>query len=79
VLLGTFRVRRVEGGSSPAVAATRAYIANTNSNTVSVIDTVTNTVTATIPVGVVYELALGASSGSPPCGWLRLRIRRTSR
>jgi len=28
-----------------------AYVTNTNSNTVSVIDTASNTVTATIPVG----------------------------
>src|SRR5260370_37582820 len=32
--------------------AQNAYITNVNSNTVSVIDTVTNTVIATIPVGL---------------------------
>jgi YVTN family beta-propeller protein len=37
-------------GSTPAVAQ-NAYITNQGSNTVSVIDTATNTVTATIPVG----------------------------
>ena len=36
---------------TPLHAQTRAYIANINSNTVSVIDTTTNTLTATIPVG----------------------------
>ncbi|MEU9015925.1 hypothetical protein AB0D12_41115, partial [Streptomyces sp. NPDC048479] len=30
---------------------TRAYVANQGSNNVSVVDTATNTVTATIPVG----------------------------
>jgi len=35
----------------PAAAAPFAYIPNADSNTVSVIDTATNTVTATIPVG----------------------------
>ena len=30
---------------------TKVYVANDNSNTVSVIDTATNTVTATVPVG----------------------------
>src|SRR5262245_56231215 len=34
-----------------SVAAVNAYVANENSTTVSVIDTATNTITATIPVG----------------------------
>ncbi|MGH9264317.1 MAG: beta-propeller fold lactonase family protein [Acidimicrobiales bacterium] len=39
-------------GASPAYAAPgRAYVANTVSDTVSVVDTATNTVVATIPVG----------------------------
>jgi YVTN family beta-propeller protein len=38
---------------APALArAQNAYITNQSSNTVSVIDTVTNTVSATIPVGL---------------------------
>ncbi len=37
----------------PAVAAPFAYVTNENSNTVSVIDTPTNTVVATVPVGIV--------------------------
>ena len=37
-------------GGAPSLAQ-NAYITNTGSNTVSVIDTATNTVTATIPVG----------------------------
>src|SRR6266699_3240976 len=44
-------------GTARAQAQTRAYVTNnsnsSNSNTVSVIDTATNTVIATIPVGVV--------------------------
>ena len=39
-------------GTATAQAQTRAYVTNNGSNTVSVIDTATNTVVATIPVGV---------------------------
>jgi YVTN family beta-propeller protein len=39
-------------GTTTAQAQTRAYVTNYASNTVSVIDTATNTVVATIPVGV---------------------------
>ena len=39
-------------GASVALAQTRAYVTNTNDNTVSVIDTATRLVTATIPVGL---------------------------
>jgi YVTN family beta-propeller protein len=35
----------------PATAAPFAYVANSDSNTVSVIDTASNTVVATVPVG----------------------------
>ena len=38
-------------GTATAQAQTRAYVTNDGSNTVSVIDTATNTVVATIPVG----------------------------
>jgi YVTN family beta-propeller protein len=38
-------------GTTTAQAQTRAYVANFGSNTVSVIDTATNTVVATITVG----------------------------
>ena len=38
-------------GHNIAVAAPFAYITNTNSNSVSVIDTATNTVVTTVPVG----------------------------
>ena len=38
-------------GTLPVLAAPFAYIPNTKSNTVSVIDTATNTVTATVTVG----------------------------
>jgi YVTN family beta-propeller protein len=38
-------------GTAAAQAQTRAYVLNPCSNTVSVIDTATNTVVATIPVG----------------------------
>src|SRR5262249_61487809 len=38
-------------GSTPAVAKPFAYVTNSLSNFVSVIDTATNTVVATVPVG----------------------------
>src|SRR5262244_2845507 len=40
-------------GSTPAEAKPFAYVTNSASNTVSVIDTATNTVVATVPVGSV--------------------------
>ena len=40
-------------GASMALAQTKGYVTNAFDNTVSVIDTATNTVTATIPVGPV--------------------------
>src|SRR5438270_468762 len=40
------------GGCLPAQAQPFAYVTDANSNTVSVIDTATNTVVATVPVGV---------------------------
>jgi YVTN family beta-propeller protein len=40
-------------GASAALAQTRGYVANSNSDNVSVIDPVTNTVVATIPVGIL--------------------------
>ena len=39
-------------GAGTTLAQTRAYVTNTNGNTVSVIDTATNSVIATIPVGL---------------------------
>lgn len=39
-------------------AQTRAYVSNTNDNTVSVIDTATNTVIATIPVDSPFDVAI---------------------
>lgn len=42
-------------GASPVFAQTRAYVANFNDNTVSVIDSATNTVVATVPVGTNPE------------------------
>ena len=39
-------------GTATAQAQTRAYVTNYVDNTVSVIDTATNTVVATIPVGI---------------------------
>jgi YVTN family beta-propeller protein len=39
-------------GSTPAEAKPFAYVTNAGANTVSVIDTATNTVVATVPVGV---------------------------
>ena len=41
----------VAGAALPAGAAPFAYVTNASSNTVSVIDTATNTVVATVPVG----------------------------
>ena len=40
-------------GASTVLAQTRAYVANINDNTVSVIDSSTNTVIATIPYRLV--------------------------
>ena len=40
-------------GTATSQAQTRAYVTNDGSNTVSVIDTATNTVVATIPVGLL--------------------------
>src|SRR5260221_5236799 len=45
------------------VSAGFAYIANTGSNTVSVINTVTNTVVATIPVGLVPQAVAVSPNG----------------
>ena len=39
-------------GTAATEAQTRAYVTNSQDNTVSVIDTATNTVVATVPVGV---------------------------
>src|SRR5215510_7569776 len=38
-------------GAGAALAQVRGYVTNSNDNTVSVIDTTTNTVIATVPVG----------------------------
>jgi YVTN family beta-propeller protein len=38
-------------GARPAAAQSFAYVTNSDSNNVSVIDTATNTVVATVPVG----------------------------
>ena len=46
---------------------TRAYVTNEGSNTVSVIDTATNTVVATIPVGVIpFGVAIAITPGIGP-------------
>src|SRR6266478_4562418 len=42
-------------GKATAEAQTRAYVTNSGSNTVSVIDTATNLVVSTIPVGKVPD------------------------
>jgi len=44
--------KRLGLGTATAQAQTRAYVANFRSNTVSVIDTATSTVIATIPGGI---------------------------
>ena len=49
---------------SPQTLAQNAYITNVLDNSVSVIDTTTNTVTATIPVGVRPEGAAVSPDGS---------------
>jgi YVTN family beta-propeller protein len=65
MLLGTFAAFVVFSvGSSPAVAATRAYVTNEASDTVSVIDTATNTVTATITVGDAPQGVAVSPNGS---------------
>src|ERR1044072_2664410 len=45
-------------GASAALAQTRGYVTNSGNNTVSVIDTATNTVVATIPVGSPQGIAV---------------------
>ncbi len=45
----------LSAGANTAQAQTRAYVVNTCSDTVSVIDTTTNSLIATIPVGVAPE------------------------
>ena len=47
----TFALFLVVFGASAAFAQTKAYVTNVFSSTVSVIDTTTNTVVATVPVG----------------------------
>jgi YVTN family beta-propeller protein len=42
-------------GASIALAQSKAYVTNIDDNTVSVIDTATNTVTATVPVGLAPQ------------------------
>ena len=64
-------------GSGPS-SAQNAYITNSGSNTVSVIDTATNTVVSTIPVGSgpdafgIFIQPPSANSGKDACkdgGW----------
>src|SRR5690349_8003716 len=45
----------LSAGGNTAQAQTRAYVANSCSNTVTVIDTATNSLIATIPVGIAPE------------------------
>ena len=53
-------------GTATAQAQTRAYVANFGSDTVSVIDTATNTVVATIPVGLnPFGVAITPGIGPP--------------
>jgi len=57
---GTIVIATVAVGTFPVAAAvnatgTRVYVTNALSNTVSVIDTFTNTVVATVPVGSFPE------------------------
>jgi YVTN family beta-propeller protein len=51
-----------------AALAVNAYITNLDSNTVSVIDIATNTVTATIPVGS-FPVAFGVFIQPPQLAW----------
>jgi len=60
-------------GAGTTLAQTRAYVTNSNSNTVSIINTQTRLVTATIPVGP-GPIALTVT----PNG-LRLRAESTGR
>src|SRR2546427_8312078 len=51
-------------GTTTAQAQTRAYVANDGDSTASVIDTATNTVVATIPVGVTPFAVAVAPNGT---------------
>jgi YVTN family beta-propeller protein len=61
----------------PTQAQTRAYVTNVNSNSVSVIDTASNTVVATVgvgsnPVGVAITPGVGPPTNKDQCkkgGW----------
>lgn len=55
----------LSGVISTMHAQTRAYVSNSNDNTVSVIDTTTNTVVATIPVGFNPAVIAILSSAAP--------------
>src|SRR5437762_6569373 len=46
-------------GTATAQAQIRAYVANADTNTVSVVDTASNTVLATIPVGPIPFAPIG--------------------
>ena len=59
-------------GVSAALAQTRAYVTNDRDNTVSVIDTATTSVIATIPVGLGPTAVAGHSERT-----LRLRCEST--
>ena len=64
-------------GASAALAQTKAYVTNFGDNTVSVISTATNTVTATIPVGtnpqsIAFPVRTQGPTGIDQCkndGW----------
>ena len=70
--------------TSSAQAAPFAYITDAGSNTVSVIDTATNTVVATVPVGI-QPVAFGefiqrAPTSPEQCkkdGWMQFNTPRT--
>src|SRR5262249_1410984 len=51
-------------GSTPAEAKPFAYVTNSTSDTVSVIDTATNTVVATVPVGRLLRGVARAPDGT---------------
>jgi YVTN family beta-propeller protein len=70
----------------PAQAQTRAYVANDDSNSVSVIDTVTNALVATVGVGAypygvaIHTLVIGPPTTTDQCkkgGWQTFNVPRT--
>ena len=65
-LFAIMLVMGLELMASPAEGAPFAYVTNHDSRTVSVIDTATNTVVATVPVGISPQESPSPRTGNTP-------------